>query len=372
MSIVHWCDIDQKDWEQTEALLHKEHGPLTSVRILLCRFTHPFGGVFTILRLANALAEHGFSVSVVVYDDPEFCFDKAMSQVLGYFPYLKLGNFFTYRGDWGALPEADIAVGTFWASAYHLLKMKDVAKKVLLIQDMEPLFYPAGAEYALAENTLRMPFDRLYNTVGLRDYVERQYPCLGKSEYFTPACDSRYAFSPQPLSPPYRVLVYARPSAHRNATETVAGFCRALKARLGQDVAITAAGEAPDRATKKLFDGSVSFSGIVPYEKLPDFYGGFHFGLALMLTKHPSYLPFELMACGTAVIANVNEANAWLLKDGENALLAHCAVTPLVEAFLRGLDPDVYDKLLQNGKKTVSAFSWREEMLRAVVFFKSL
>jgi glycosyltransferase involved in cell wall biosynthesis len=39
------------------------------------------------------------------------------------------------------------------------------------------------------------------------------------------------------------------------------------------------------------------------------------------MTKHPSYLPLEMMACGTIVLANDNEANKWLLKDNINCLL---------------------------------------------------
>lgn len=372
MSIVDWCDIDGKDMEACEKLLHADACEIRSVRILLCRYDHPFGGVFTILRIADALLGYGFRVSVVVYDDPNFDFSPTLKVVQPYLPRLTKDVFFTYRGDWGALPPADAAMATFWASAYHLLKMPDVKKKVLLIQDMEPLFYPAGTEYALAENTLRMPFHRLYNTIGLMEYVERNYPCQGRSEYFTPACDERYAFCPQPLAPPYRLFLYARPSAHRNAAELAAAFAQRLLTRFGNKIEITAAGEQADRAAKKLFGKGVQFSGIVPYERLPEFYGSFHFGLALMLTKHPSYLPFELMACGTAVIANKNEANTWLLKDGENALLAHAAVTPLAQAFERGLDPYVYDALLQNGLHTVRATSWQTEMERVCGFFRTL
>jgi glycosyltransferase involved in cell wall biosynthesis len=45
----------------------------------------------------------------------------------------------------------------------------------------------------------------------------------------------------------------------------------------------------------------------------------------------------QLMACGALVVANDNPANGWLLRDGENSLLAEPVVDRLYEALSRGL-----------------------------------
>jgi glycosyltransferase involved in cell wall biosynthesis len=58
----------------------------------------------------------------------------------------------------------------------------------------------------------------------------------------------------------------------------------------------------------------------------------------MMMTKHPSYLPFELMACGATVVANYNEANTWLLRDGENCLLSPPSTSCLASTLLYALD----------------------------------
>jgi spore maturation protein CgeB len=50
-----------------------------------------------------------------------------------------------------------------------------------------------------------------------------------------------------------------------------------------------------------------------------------------MLTKHPSYIPFELMACGCPVISNYNQATAWLFKDGENSVLTELTISSICE-----------------------------------------
>lgn len=43
-------------------------------------------------------------------------------------------------------------------------------------------------------------------------------------------------------------------------------------------------------------------------------------GPALTVSRHPSYLPLELMACGAAVVAFDSQDFSWLLRSGENCL----------------------------------------------------
>jgi glycosyltransferase involved in cell wall biosynthesis len=370
-TLLDWCDIDEEDVAFSRKLLFAEGGG-NRIRWLLCRFNHPFGGVFTVLRMADMLQKYGYASKIVIYDDPNFDISPMWGQIERYFPHLAKEDFLPFQGEWSALPGADIAVATFWPSAYHLLRMRDVTKKVLLVQDFEPAFYPAGTEYALAENALRMPFSRLFNTPGLLAFVERNYPVPSKSAYFTPACDERYMLREKPLQPPYCVLFYARPDAPRNAFSLCVAFSKALKRKYGEDVDIVCAGASLSEGEKALFEGCCSFAGVVPYENLPEFYGSFHFVVSFMLTKHPSYLPFEAMACGCVPIVNLNEANLWLLKNGENCLMAQAAVTPLMEAFARGLNPELYCEIVAEGHKTVRSTSWESEMEKIAAFFRNL
>jgi glycosyltransferase involved in cell wall biosynthesis len=57
----------------------------------------------------------------------------------------------------------------------------------------------------------------------------------------------------------------------------------------------------------------------------------------MMFTRHPSYLPFELMASGCLVVTNFNPATTWLLKDGDNCLLAEASPTCLADTLEAGL-----------------------------------
>ena len=53
------------------------------------------------------------------------------------------------------------------------------------------------------------------------------------------------------------------------------------------------------------------------------------------VSEHPSYLPLELMACGVPVVAFDNPAGYWLLRDGENCLLARRTVDGLSDQLER-------------------------------------
>jgi glycosyltransferase involved in cell wall biosynthesis len=57
----------------------------------------------------------------------------------------------------------------------------------------------------------------------------------------------------------------------------------------------------------------------------------------MMFTRHPSYLPFELMASGVLVVTNFNPTTTWMLKDGENCLLSEASPTCLADTLERGL-----------------------------------
>ena len=77
-------------------------------------------------------------------------------------------------------------------------------------------------------------------------------------------------------------------------------------------------------------------------------------GVALTVSEHPSYLPLELMACGVPIVAFDNPAGHWLLRDGENSLLARRTVDGLRDAIERiVLDPDLGRSLGRAGLRDI-------------------
>ena len=86
-----------------------------------------------------------------------------------------------------AIPAADIGVATLWTTAYVLARVTNCARKMYLIQDFEPLFYPAGSTAAQAELTYRFGFEAICNTEPLRDIYLDRYD--GQAVAFTPQLD---------------------------------------------------------------------------------------------------------------------------------------------------------------------------------------
>ncbi|MPN58769.1 hypothetical protein SDC9_206483 [bioreactor metagenome] len=114
-------------------------------------------------------------------------------------------------------------------------------------------------------------------------------------------------------------------------------------------------------------------AGVVPYDELPGFYASFHFIVSFMFTKHPSYLPLEAMASGACVITNFNEANTWLLKDGENCIAPLAGVDMLMARFDEVInDPALYSRMTQNASDCVRELKWETALGSIAGFIASI
>ncbi|HEY9475136.1 MAG TPA: glycosyltransferase, partial [Mycobacteriales bacterium] len=86
--------------------------------------------------------------------------------------------------------------------------------------------------------------------------------------------------------------------------------------------------------------------GLLDYRATGELYRHCDVGMALTVSRHPSYLPLELMACGVPVVAFDNPWGHWILRDGENSLLAKRTVDGLVDCLERlCVDPGLRDRL---------------------------
>jgi glycosyltransferase involved in cell wall biosynthesis len=95
--------------------------------------------------------------------------------------------------------------------------------------------------------------------------------------------------------------------------------------------------------------------GLLDYRATGELYRTVDVGLALTVSKHPSYLPLELMACGVPVVAFDNPWGHWVLEDGENALLAKRTVDGLVDALERAVtDHELRQRLRKGALSTIA------------------
>ncbi|MBD2871530.1 rhamnosyltransferase WsaF family glycosyltransferase [Paenibacillus arenilitoris] len=234
-----------------------------------------------------------------------------------------------------AIPPHDIGFCTLWITAYPLLKFNGVRKKIYFMQDYEPYFYPAGSVSSQAQATYRFGFTAICNTVSLKNSYEAHG---GTAVHFTPALNTKvfHPHSRPKHKDKLRLFFYGRPNAYRNCFELGTAAIRLIKNVLGDRVEIISAGSTWDHSAYGI-DGLVTHYGFMPYEQTGELYRSCDAGLVLMATRHPSYPPLELAACGALVITNVNEWNNWIWKDGVNCLLTEMSASSIAEKVIQGL-----------------------------------
>jgi glycosyltransferase involved in cell wall biosynthesis len=311
-----------------------------------------YGGINTALRIANTLArDHGVENRfVVIGAGPEGFFRSALAAA---FPALASAPIVFSDGSYASIdaaPPCDVAIATLWTTAYAVTMFSGTKRKFYLVQDFEPMFYPAGTLYALAEETYRLGLYALGNTENMLQLYRDDYG--GKGISFMPAVDptvfhARTRPDPSPGAP-ITVFVYARPGHWRNCWELASPALEEVKRRVGDRVRILTAGSWAVPEPEGL--PPMRHLGLLDYRATGELYRHCDVGLSLTVSKHPSYLPLELMACGAAVVAFDNPWGHWLLRDGENSLLALRTVAGLAGAIERlVVDEDLRLRLGQAG-----------------------
>jgi len=329
-----------------------------------------YGGINTAFRIADYLARHhGMENRFVVWDSGPTEFIR--TGIAAAFPSLHASAIVLYQ-DEQRIPAADIAVATLWVTAYMVARFPHARRKFYLIQDFEPIFYPGGSLYALTEGTYRLGLYGLCNTETLRSLYEHEYG--GKAMGFIPAVD-RSVFHAEGRAPkaedaPVTIFVYARPGHWRNCWELASMALRQVKDRLGDRVRIVAAGSwaIPD---DPLEQAAIKHMGLLDYKATGTLYRSCEVGLTLAVSKHPSYLPLELMACGVPVVAFDNPAGYWLLRHGETSLLTERSVDAIAGALEQLVsDGDLRTQLAERSRALIAAnhSSW-EEALSGVYAF---
>lgn len=327
------------------------------------------GGVHTILRFSYHLVRtHGVECRFCVYDRT-----GAVTRDIS----AKMGRAFASLADaavttaaptdrsFSHLPDCDAALATTWTSAYPVLRFVRTRAKFFFVQDFEPDFYPAGAASALLEQAARFGLPGVVNTPGLAD-VYRSYGNEALS--FLPAVDSE-RFHPPGANRgegPVRVVFYGRPLTPRNAFGLGAAALRQLKRAHGERVRIVSVGEDWHPGQYGLADVLENVGALNDLNELAELYRGSDVGLVFMLTKHPSYQPFEFMASGVATVSNESAHTRWFLRHEHNALLAPPLPSLVAEQLDRLVrDRGLRERLVANGLGEVSGVRWDEQFERA-------
>jgi glycosyltransferase involved in cell wall biosynthesis len=397
--LLRWTDIDYRNLYSTEALYfsiamdcssqqitesRKIHETfpgkfdIQSITWFLPEFKHVYyGGIYTILRFADYLnREKGIRHRFVVLGQGKE--QEIAGRIRSVFPALsnqpvKCVQQYEHLE---TLQPTDAAIATFWTTAYFLLRFNKTQRKFYFMQDYEPTFYPTGSVYALVEATYRFGFYGLTNTPALRQIYEQQYG--GQAEYFVPCVDTNVFFPAARLESrqtlPVKLFFYGRPSFTHKGFELGIQALRLIKKRLGNQIQIVTAGETWNPKQYDL-EGIVESLGLLDFYETAELYRTCPVSLILVLTRHPSYLPFELMASGSLVVANYNQATEWFFRDYENCLLSEASASCLAEKLEEAvLNPSMRETISGKARSFIlNQFqNWEKEMEKIFQYMVTL
>lgn len=312
-----------------------------------------FGGLNTAFRIADKLKrDHGVENRFIVLGERHEAFIS--TALTAAFPGLADAAVYFYDGSMAALadvPEADAAVATLWLTASHVAKFEGAARKFYLMQDYEPAFYPASTMFAMAEESYRLGLYGICNTDSMHRIYTEEYK--GKATYFTPAVDQSIynAIDRREKSDDEPVTIFAYARDHfRNCWEMVYAALSEIKRIHGDKVRILAAGARYLPESADFID-----MGLLDYRATGAVYRETDIGLTMQISRHPSYLPLELMSSGVTMVAPDSEWFNWIFENEENSLTVMRSLDDVVEkldTLVR--DAELRKRLRANGLETIA------------------
>jgi hypothetical protein len=250
-------------------------------------------------------------------------------------------------------PEDRFIATTWWTAHIAARACEDLGRKrfLYLVQEYEPLTFPAGTLYALASQSYNFPHRAVFSTELLRDFFrEQRIGVFAEGEEAGDRNSIAFRNAITPITTPNaaelrshrtkKLLFYARPEQHA--------------ARNMFDMAILALNEAiEDGAFGKDWEFyGIGTSGpaarvplarrrelvLVPRQSQDDYANllpGYDLGLSLMYTPHPSLVPLEMASAGMLVVTNTyDNKTASALQEISSNLFG---VEPSIEEVARAL-----------------------------------
>lgn len=256
------------------------------------------------------------------------------------------------RDDMGEI-RGDAVIATHCWTAYPVRAVTGVRERFYFIQDFEPLFFPMGSEYLLAEATYRFGFSCITSSKWLQQIIRSRFQA--DAARFTYAYDPAiyHAGARQPTTD--RVAFYARASTPRRAVEL--GLL-ALELLARQRPSLTVDFFGAQMGTLKV-PFAYHDHGVLNDAQLAELYRAATIGMVFSTTNY-SLIPHEMMACGLPVVDLMTESAA-----SEFPLDAITLCEPTPAAIARDAGRLLADHALQERQREramdyVSHLSWEK------------
>jgi glycosyltransferase involved in cell wall biosynthesis len=263
-------------------------------------FRRGSGGHMTIVNLMRELKALGHDVTLWLEDCEGRHAAESAEVTRRSFAEFFRADALPLHTDFDAWDGADVVMATGWQTVARALRLGGVSRRVYLVQDHEPDFYPASAERLVAEDTYRQ---------GLH--------CIAASPWLAELLRTRYGASATHFDLAVDHDVY-RPSGQRRRDDLVVFYARAVTprravplgllaleelARRRPDVEIALFGE--DRPLHAPFEHTNL--GVLPAQELAGLYSQATVGMVFSLTN-PSLIALEMMACGLPCVELASES----------------------------------------------------------------
>lgn len=307
------------------------------------------GGHQNIFRFMKFLDDRGYRNFIYLYSTRDFpSVEEVQARIKGFYS-LDLKNI-RWLKDGEKITTGDAIFATGWETAYPVYNAPNV-KKFYFVQDFEPLFYPMGSEYIIAENTYKFGFTGITAGKWLAQKLEKDYNM--SCHYYDFGADAKdYSYTNGKKRK--EIFFYARP----------------ITARRGFELGIMALHKFHQQHpeyTINLAGWDVSEYEIpFPYvnhkamkiSQLSDMYNRCAAALVISLTNM-SLLPLELLAAGTIPVVNQGLNNSLV---SNNPYIKYAVASPdsLAQALHEVVtmkNPEAYAK---EASESVKMNGWAE------------
>jgi glycosyltransferase involved in cell wall biosynthesis len=348
VSLVDRLDVMLADWSKSP-YVHNYSNERSSKRAAWVMSPPAGGGGHqNIFRFIDFLDESGYKNDVYLYSTFDDTTTEQATENVKAYSSAKNTTFHYYKK--GSQIKADVLFATGWETAYPVFNQPTNALKFYFVQDFEPLFYPMGTDYVLAENTYKFGFHGITAGGWLDDKLTREYG-MQCDHYDFGADPQNYVF--KNTKKRKQIFFYARPVTERRGFDLgVMALDIFHKAHPEYEIVL---------AGWDVSEWSVPF----PYtnlkalkvEELCDVYNQSAAALVLSLTNM-SLLPLELLASGTIPVVNDGPNNR-LVSDNKYIKYTEASPAALAKALAEVVTMKNLPKFAKEASESVPKDGWQ-------------
>jgi len=312
------------------------------------------GGHMNIFRFVSLLEDRGIHNRIYVCNATKMLTDEDLRDFLKAHYNITNDNVEAYCST-DSISFAHGTVATSWQTAYYVRRFQNTISKFYFVQDFEPVFYPMGSEYLMAENTYKFGFRGITAGEWLKKKLHDEYQM--KTDSFMFSYD-RDIYKPcVKRDTKKRLFLYVRPVTPRRCFEiALLALCK-LYERMPEIEVVMAGWDVSNYYIPFIHLNA----GNLSLNELPDLYAQCDICI-VMSSTNLSLLPVEVMASNSVVACTAGENNEWLIND-TNAIIIPNDPIGIADMLYEALhDSERLKKLRENGLKYAQEYtSWEEE-----------